>query len=210
MFTSSARSLTWSFPSLAVAALLASGCSDPTDPSLSLEAGKDGGTLVSLKAERLIGYSYNITPVPSECVTPLNRRTGLDLAGTVSHLGWASVAMEHCNSTAGPAAGGGTITAANGDQVWLSYTVAASGITLLKPPPLPVIVRFEAPFVVAGGTGRFAAAIGSGTFVCVRTTPVSTADFPAHTPAYSNYYDCSLDGVISTVGGDKGEEPNPR
>jgi hypothetical protein len=154
----------------------------------------------------MIGYSYNITPVPAGCVTPLNRRTGLDLAGTVSHLGQTSLAMEHCNSSAGPAAGGGTMIAANGDQVWLSYTVAAAGISVLKAPPLPVIVRFEAPFVVTGGTGRFTDATGSGTFVCIRTTPVSTADFPAHTPAYTNYYDCSLEGLISTVGSAGGAE----
>lgn len=194
------RSLTRSLPTLATAALLASGCGSPAD---SVAGASERVTTVPIKVEALIGYSYNITPVPGECVAPMTRRTGLDLTAGASNQEWASVVAEHCNSAAGAALGAGRLIAGGrttvwDDEVWLSYTVATSGITVISTSPLTV--RFEAPFHVTGGSGRFTNASGEGTLTCVRTTPVSAATLPGHTPAYSNYYECSLDGMISTVG----------
>jgi hypothetical protein len=201
----SARSIPLTFPALAAVAVLASGCGNSVE---SVAGNSDKVTTVPITVEALIGYSYNITPVPGECVAPLTRRTGLDLSTGTSNQGWATVVAEHCNSAAGTAAGVATMTAAGtaadrdfaevlDDQVWLSYTVAASGITVVSSSPL--IVRFQAPFHVTGGTGRFTNAGGEGTLTCTRTTPITTTNLPAHTPAYSNYYECSLDGMISTV-----------
>lgn len=197
MSGSSTCSLIRSLPALAAAALAASGCGNPAGPDDRFP--HQVVSIVEIKGA-VIGYSFGITPAPVECAAPLTRRTGIQMAGEVSNMGWTVVAMEHCNS-ASDAIGTATLTAANGEQVWLTYTQAASGVTILKPSPLPVIVRFEVPFSVIGGTGRFASAGGDGVVVCVRTTPVSSASFPVHVPAYTNYYECSIDGLVSNVDG---------
>jgi hypothetical protein len=178
-------------------ALAAFGCANPVGPDARFQ--HKGVSIVEVKGA-VIGYSFGITPAPVECTAPLTRRTGIQMAGEVSNMGWTVVAMEHCNS-ASDAIGTGTLTAATGEQVRLAYTQDASGVTILKPPPLPMIVQFEVPFIVTGGTGRFASAGGDGVVVCVRTTPLSSAGFPAHVPAYTNHYECSVYGLVTNVGG---------
>lgn len=206
MMRLSTRSFTRWLPAATLAAFLASACANPIAPDATASRGLDASKGELAKQEEhtvplvgdLIGYSYAIAPA-TPCVAPRPNRTGIDLAGEMSHLGRTLIAMEHCNSSSS-AVGTATLTSANGDEVWLSYTQDASGVTILDPPPLPIVVRFIVPFVVTGGTGRFSNARGEGSATCVRTSPVSTAGFPVHTPAYANYYECEFDGMISTVG----------
>lgn len=84
--------------------------------------------------------------------------------GNALHLGLSSVTVVmsvgwFCQSTpcSGPFAGTGTVTAANGDAVYLTY----SG-TFDAPDPLPTWNAMTGTYTVTGGTGRFEGATGSG------------------------------------------------
>lgn len=74
--------------------------------------------------------------------------------GKMTHLGRTALSTAHCSTPDGSFAVGGvaTFTAANGDQVWATYTA-----TTVAGPPL--IVQ-EADFIIVGGTGRFENASG--------------------------------------------------
>ena len=74
--------------------------------------------------------------------------------GRMSHLGLTELSTAHCSTLDGSAAvaGEATFTAANGDQLWATYTAVT-----VAPPPL--IIQ-EADFVIVGGTGRFENATG--------------------------------------------------
>lgn len=74
--------------------------------------------------------------------------------GRISHLGTMNLTTSHCSTLDGSAAVGGvaTFTAANGDQLFATYTAVT-----VAPPPL--IIQ-EADFVIVGGTGRFESATG--------------------------------------------------
>lgn len=74
--------------------------------------------------------------------------------GRISHLGLMELFTAHCSTLDGSAAVGGeaTFIAANGDQLWATYTAVT-----VAPPPL--IIQ-EADFVIVGGTGRFENATG--------------------------------------------------
>ena len=87
-------------------------------------------------------------------VTGLPFRTVAVTEGKMSHLGRTEMFATHCQTADGSQNVGGeaTFTAANGDQVWFSYTA-----TTLAPPP---DVVQEAEMIVVGGTGRFDNASG--------------------------------------------------
>jgi hypothetical protein len=74
--------------------------------------------------------------------------------GRMSHLGRMTLTTSHCSTLDGSAAVGGeaTFTAANGDELWATYTAVT-----VAPPPL--IIQ-ESDFVIVGGTGRFENATG--------------------------------------------------
>ena len=95
-------------------------------------------------------------PVSEAClaVTGAPWRTLTSTEGWVSHLGRVTLTTAHCSTLDGSAAVGGraTFTAANGDQLWATFTAVT-----VAPPPL--IVQ-EADFVIVGGTGRFEHATG--------------------------------------------------
>lgn len=186
-------------PTLALALALAAACGDSTGPDPDSLAKKEAVKMVPFRGN-LIGYTFAITPAPAECVAPQNRRTGFEFVGNASHLGYTTVYAEHCNSSAGDAVGGGKMVAPNGDELHFTHTVPLAPIVILKPPPLPVVVQFDVLLVITGGTGRFTDATGSAKMVCVRTTPISNADYPPHTPAYNNFAECAFNGEISSVG----------
>ncbi len=86
-----------------------------------------------------------ISGVPFQTVT--------EAFGRMTHLGRTEILLSHCATDDGRAvAGVARFIAANGDEIWASYTAYT-----VAPPP--VIVQ-EAEFTITGGTGRFAAASG--------------------------------------------------
>ena len=87
-------------------------------------------------------------------VTGVPFQTVSTTEGKMTHLGRTVAIFTHCSTADGSAAvgGEGTLTAANGDQVWVTYTAIT-----VAPPPL--IVQ-EADVWIVGGTGRFEHASG--------------------------------------------------
>jgi hypothetical protein len=85
--------------------------------------------------------------------------------GNFTHLGRVHSTMTHCAAldfatgagwTTQP--GSMTIIAANGDRLYLSYDATFQA----TPMPIPTTAVAHIDWVVTGGTGRFAAATGSG------------------------------------------------
>ncbi len=102
--------------------------------------------------------------------------------GNFTHLGRVTYTLQQC-AAVNFATGEGwttkkglmTITAANGDRLMLSYDMTF----VATPVPVPTTAVGSMDWIVSGGTGRFAAATGSGdASVKVRYTPDLTgADF---------------------------------
>lgn len=86
--------------------------------------------------------------------------------GTATHMGRFTVQQAQCISTVTGAITNGeaTLTAANGDQIFMTYTGAIVGGN----PQLPVA---DLTYVVVGGTGRFANAEGEIDIHVEYTTP---------------------------------------
>ena len=86
-------------------------------------------------------------------------RSAFTTAGQASHMGRFALGFNHCTPT-GPYLTGTEMTfvAANGDEVYATYTAG----------PFPVVGEdpevFDAPvdFVIVGGSGRFEGASGGG------------------------------------------------
>jgi hypothetical protein len=102
---------------------------------------------------------------PSGCPAGANWRYSATGTGWFRHLGLTSVAVTHCTfvdmATGTGSFGPGTITltAANGDELDLVHR----GTFSLAMTPDGLTSAFDMTWVVAGGTGRFAGATGSGT-----------------------------------------------
>jgi len=76
-----------------------------------------------------------------------------DASGT--HLGGNAFWVDdECVSFTGHVSGHGTMTATNGDQIFVVYD-------LTTPPPDP-LVHARGPYTIVGGTGHFAGATGDG------------------------------------------------
>ena len=99
------------------------------------------------------GACLDVTGAPWQSFT--------DVTGNMTHFGLSEFHMSHCSSLDGMhlANGLGTLVAANGDELWVTYTA-----DLISPfPPPPVVLVYQVHFVVVGGTGRLEGA--SGTFL---------------------------------------------
>jgi hypothetical protein len=90
-----------------------------------------------------------------ESVNSLSLQTMTTAIGPMTHLGLTEHHSTHCATEDGMALvnGEGKLIAANGDEVWLTYTGE-----LIAPPPVIVML---ADYVVVGGTGRFENASGN-------------------------------------------------
>lgn len=85
--------------------------------------------------------------------------------GRFAHLGRVWFEIDHCSMMTGPTSGmfsGGTVTltAANGDQLYLSEE---GTFELVVGPQGPVTSLVELTWEITGGTGRFTDAEGEGT-----------------------------------------------
>jgi len=89
---------------------------------------------------------------------PYGMWTNTEVAGDVSHLGASVLTGRHPTPEATDIGDGNMkLVAANGDEVWMTYTGSA-------PPPSPetgmIVVSID--YTISGGTGRFAGASGGG------------------------------------------------
>jgi hypothetical protein len=84
---------------------------------------------------------------------PLGFRSVVETSGTASHLGLVSFSTDHCFAPPNLLTQGqGTFVAANGDELYLTYTGECT------PPDFATCITDN---VVVGGTGRFADATGA-------------------------------------------------
>ena len=96
----------------------------------------------------------------ADCDNPWKLRTASAATGNISHLGRTEMNAGHCTPT-GPLAEGGemTLTAANGDQVFIEYEGLAAPLNE------DGIIIVDVDFVVVGGDGRFDGAHGHGDMI---------------------------------------------
>lgn len=132
------------------------------------------------------GFPFVRDTFGGRCSVPSDWVLGVELKGTAAHLGRVSVTAEHCTqidifTVPNPGSfrdGEMTITAANGDELWLEY----AGHFVFTPAGAPDVGVSQIAFTtvtVTGGTGRFEGATGSLTGRSVDNFPAGphTADF---------------------------------
>ena len=138
-------------------ALLAAGCGEPLSPvapsaealgSAAATAWSHNGTLEIPFKGKLEG-SVTVTPLQ-----PPTANVQIEATGNATHLGRFSLVVPHeVNFATRTGTGTYTFTAANGDQLFASFT----GQALTFPPMVSVVENAT----ITGGTGRFAGATGS-------------------------------------------------
>jgi hypothetical protein len=97
----------------------------------------------------------------ARCPTPL-LLVSLEGGGTATHVGKYTIVNSHCVDPSTGALTSGTFikTAANGDQIFGTYT----GSTTIIQPPAPIgIFGVTGTLTFTGGTGRFAGVTGAAT-----------------------------------------------
>lgn len=127
-------------------------------------AGADADRPFKGKVSGLVSFAM----VGTGACPALGLQTESNASGQLSHMGSTSMHAEHCTPT-GAAIGDGdmTLSAANGDKVYLTY----DGIQLDLPDfmggtlQVGELIPVQGDFEVVGGTGRFDGATGGGTWV---------------------------------------------
>jgi hypothetical protein len=157
--------------SVVLAVILIAGCerapTDPTSQSLAGIAQQESGETLAMKMAHPRPYvaRSELTLFPFALSTPDRCPPGYIFlssateAGHATHLGRFEAGFSHCIDpiTNAYAAGLRTLTAANGDELWLEYSGQAQ---YLAPPAATLPYSFTGPVTVVGGTGRFAGATG--------------------------------------------------
>jgi len=129
----------------------------------------------SMNGEAIFDFDFDSSPCLS--VTGAPWQTVSSMEGKLTHLGRSEYYSTHCSTLDGTQLvnGEATLVAANGDEVWLSYTA-----NLLGTFPAPVLV-YVVDNVVVGGTGRFEGASGKFLIIAIVTlgeVPDPTAPAP--------------------------------
>jgi hypothetical protein len=104
--------------------------------------------------------AFNPVPV-TVCPNYGGLRTESSALGRSAHLGKTAMTAQHCTPLGddfGP--GTMTLTSANGDEVWITYSGSAP-----FPGPGVTVYQGTVDFTVVGGTGRFKDAVGGGTMI---------------------------------------------
>lgn len=142
------------------------------------------------------GFPFVRDTFAGRCSLPSDWVTTIDLRGTAEHLGRVSVVASHCTqidifTTPNPGVfqdGEMVVSAANGDDLWLSY----AGTFTFTPQGAPDVGVTDISFstiTVVGGTGRFEGATGSLTGHAVDIFPAGP-----HTASFAGWivYDPSV------------------
>lgn len=108
-------------------------------------------------------FPFDPTESPCLNLTGVPWQTESIMFGDVSHLGRTTYYSTHCANleTNGLDYGEARLVAANGDEVWLTYSADLVDAIPVSPPDLmPVTLVYAVHNVVTGGTGRFEDATG--------------------------------------------------
>jgi hypothetical protein len=136
---------------MVLAALMALG--------VAAAAAGTGGTDRPFKGA-LTGFA-TVAPDPS---CPIGLRTDSEGSGTASHLGRVSMTSSHCTPAPDAFTGRMTIVAANGDELYMTYSGTSEPL-----PPVGGVILAPSHNVIVGGTGRFADATGEADFTALVT-----------------------------------------
>ena len=128
----------------------------PTSPTSAAAVSSRGASMQRGGTSRALTGSctltFNAAPLPPP---PIHHQIDTGIC-QLTHLGRTKFYGEQdINFMAGTQSGWRTLTAANGDELYLTHT----GTSMLSGPGL---VSFVAQMTIVGGTGRFAGATGGG------------------------------------------------
>jgi hypothetical protein len=137
-----------------IAAALAAGCGEPVapgTPTADLASHAVAGQAAQVPFSGKLEGAVTVTPLD-----PPMANIVIEATGTATQLGKFELLIPHLvNFATRTGTGTYTFTAANGDQLFASFTGEA-----LTTPPIVVLVENA---TITGGTGRFAGATGSFT-----------------------------------------------
>jgi hypothetical protein len=103
--------------------------------------------------------TFTPTQPGEENPSPWGLWTNSNVSGDVSHLGASVLTARHPTPGGTEIAGGKMkIVAANGNELWITYT----GYAPLPTPGVTDVFPVDLDITITGGTGRFAAASGGG------------------------------------------------
>ena len=164
---------------LAVAAILVGACTTDatTDPLVGSAPGPAPRAATAAAAATALPFRGSVTADETGQFQPPNLVHSQDVGtGNATHLGrfaWFSTfTIVQGGDGIGRATGTAVLTAANGDQLFATFT----GVGML----VNGVADVHEAYVITGGTGRFADASGSFAMarsVAIATTGVSTGSF---------------------------------
>lgn len=95
---------------------------------------------------------------------PGKLKVNIQGSGQGTHVGQYTIIRHHCFDLATASIEDGYFeqTAANGDKIWGTYYGFPAGVLEFDDNGNPVVIVISSPWVITGGTGRFADAQGAG------------------------------------------------
>jgi hypothetical protein len=113
---------------------------------------------------RASGPEWVLQEAPHPDCGPGRLKVEVEGSGQASHLGLYSVVRQHCFNLATFTIQAGRFvqTAANGDELWGTYTGYTEAVLEFAPDGSPLVIVIASPTQITGGTGRFAHASGTG------------------------------------------------
>jgi hypothetical protein len=160
--------------SITAVALLTSACvactdSPPTSPTSAATASSRSAAMERSGTSRPFAGSCTLTFNPPPVPPPAVHHQVDTGTCQLTHLGLTQFYGEQdINFAAGTQSGWRTLTAANGDKLYITHT----GRSMLVGPGL---VSFVAQMTIVGGTGRFVGATGGGQGTGLATVATRTA-----------------------------------
>lgn len=144
-------------------------------------------TLTAAQAQEQLPFSAQgpevvTSEAPDEAVCGAGRlRVDVEGSGEATHLGEYEVIRRHCfnpgNNPPTFEEGVFWMTAANGDSLTGEYSGALADVLEVDSEGNPVVIVIDAPYVVTGGTGRFANAEGDGSIEGIFNLKTQEGDF---------------------------------
>lgn len=110
------------------------------------------------------GPEFVLQEAPHPDCGPGKLKVDVQGSGQGTHTGQYTIVRHHCFDLATAAIENGYFeqTAANGDKLWGTYAGSPAGVLEFDENGNPVVIIIDSPWMITGGTGRFAGAEGAG------------------------------------------------